>query len=226
MVEAALGRREQNKLDKRRRILAAARTLFMRKGFDATTSQEIADASGVAGGTVFTYARTKEDLLILVFHEEMAALVETAFRSSRRRKSLLKQVATFFDAIVAYHEQDIPLARVLMRQLGYVASPEQRGLVSDLMGRLFGRLEQLFADATDRGELSADFATAPAARAAFAIYYLHLGAMLNGYIDRPQFDRVLRSDLEFLLSGRRHEPVPRDHALRPAHKSRNHLSDP
>lgn len=201
MVEAALGRREQNKLDKRTRIVAAARTLFMRKGFDATTTQEIADASGVAGGTVFTYARTKEDLLILVFHEEMVALVERAFRYSRRRKSLLKQVATFFETIVAYHEQDIPLARVLMRQLGYVASPEQRGLVSDLMVRLLGRLEQLVAEAKERDELSAGIATAPAARAAFAIYYLHLGAMLNGYIDRPQFDRVLRSDLHFLLGG-------------------------
>ena len=47
LAAAALGRREQNKLDKRGRIVAAARELFMRKGFEATTSQEIADAAGV-----------------------------------------------------------------------------------------------------------------------------------------------------------------------------------
>ena len=54
------GRREQNKLEKRARIIAAARALFKHKGFDATTTQEIAAAASVASGTIFTYARTKE----------------------------------------------------------------------------------------------------------------------------------------------------------------------
>src|SRR5471030_878445 len=78
---AALGRREQNKVEKRGRIIAAARALFTHKGFEATTTQEIADAAGVAAGTVFTYARTKDDLLILVFHDEMLAVVERAYEA-------------------------------------------------------------------------------------------------------------------------------------------------
>src|SRR5665213_4126404 len=83
LAVAAIGRREQNKLEKRGRIIAAARALFTHKGFDATTSQEIADAAGVGSGTVFTYARTKEDLLILVFHDEMMDVVERAYAATR-----------------------------------------------------------------------------------------------------------------------------------------------
>jgi len=65
MAHAALSRREQNKAEKRGRIIAAARALFAHKGFEATTTLEIAEAAGVAAGTLFLYAKTKDDLLIL-----------------------------------------------------------------------------------------------------------------------------------------------------------------
>ncbi len=201
MTHAALGRREQNKSEKRARIIAAARELFTRKGFDATTTQEIANAAGVAGGTVFTYARTKDDLLILVFHDEMLQVVEQAYSASRRRRALLTQVIAFFETLVAYHERDLPLAHALMRQLGYVGSEEQRGLVADLMRRLLQRLALLINSAKDRGEVAAVAGLRPAARAMFAIYYFHLGGMLSGYLNREQFDRALRVDLELLLAG-------------------------
>ena len=91
MATAALGRRAQNKLEKRGRIVAAARALFRHKGFDATTSQEIADAASVAAGTVFTYARTKDDLLIMVFHDEMMELVERAFIAAGGAEGVIDQ---------------------------------------------------------------------------------------------------------------------------------------
>ncbi|MFI4976621.1 MAG: TetR/AcrR family transcriptional regulator [Caulobacterales bacterium] len=201
MAAAALTRREQNKFEKRGRIIAAARALFTRKGFDATTSQEIAEAAGVAAGTVFTYARTKDDLLILVFHDEMLEVVERAYEAAGRREGLLGQTIVFFETFVAYHERDVPLAHALLRQLGYVASAEQRATVSDLMTVLLRRLAQLVEAAKQRGEVAATSPLLASARALFAIYYFHLGGLLNGYMDRAQFDRTLRTDLELLLTG-------------------------
>lgn len=201
MAAAALGRREQNKFEKRGRIIAAARALFTHKGFDATTTQEIADAAGVASGTVFTYARTKEDLLILVFHDEMMGVVERAYAAARDSDGLLNQTIIFFETFVAYHERDLPLAHALMRQLGYVGSTDQRSLVSELMTSLLGRLAQLVQAAKDDGKVDATSALIPSARALFAIYYFHLGGLLSGYLDRAQFDRALRTDLGLLLRG-------------------------
>jgi AcrR family transcriptional regulator len=200
-VAAALGRREQNKAEKRGRIIAAARALFTHKGFDATTSQEIADAAGVAGGTVFTYAKTKDDLLILVFHDEMLEVVERGYAAALRREGLLDQAIVFFETLVAYHERDVPLAHALLRQLGYVVSDEQRSTVSDLMRVLLRRLAQLVEIAKERREVAADRPLLASARSLFAIYYFHLGGLMNGYIDRAQFDRSLRTDLELLLTG-------------------------
>jgi AcrR family transcriptional regulator len=201
LVAAALGRREQNKLEKRGRIIAAARALFRHKGFDATTSQEIADAAGVAGGTIFTYARTKDDLLIMVFHDEMMEIVERAYAAARIVDGLLDQTITFFEAFVAYHERDLSLAHALMRQLGFVDSAEQRTLVSELMTSLLGRLALLVQAAKGDGQVDETSALIPSARSLFAIYYFHLGSWLSGYLDRAQFDRALRTDLGLLLRG-------------------------
>lgn len=201
MAVAALGRREQNKVEKRGRIIAAARALFTHKGFEATTTQEIAEAAGVAAGTVFTYAKTKDDLLILVFHDEMMAVVERAYAASLGQGALVERLIVFFETLVAYHERDLPLAHALMRQLGYVGSDEQRSVVADLMLTLLRRLAQLVEAAKATGDVAARCPLHAAARTAFAIYYFHLGRLLSGYIDRSQFDRDLRNDLELLLTG-------------------------
>jgi AcrR family transcriptional regulator len=201
LAAAVLGRREQNKLEKRGRIIAAARALFTHKGFEATTSQEIADAAGVASGTVFTYAKTKDDLLILVFHDEMMEVAERAYVAARATDGLLDQANAFFETMVAYHERDLPLAHALMRQLGYVGSTEQRALVSELMTSVLGRLALLVQAAKTDGKVDATSALIPSARSLFAIYYFHLGGLLSGYLDRAQFDRALRTDLGLLLRG-------------------------
>jgi AcrR family transcriptional regulator len=201
VAATAVTRREQNKLEKRGRIIAAARALFTHKGFEATTSQEIADAAGVAGGTVFTYAKTKDELLILVFHDEMLEVVERAFEAVRQKEGLLEQAIGFFETLVAYHERDLPLAHALMRQLGYVGSAEQRSLVAELMTRILGRLAHLVDGAKAKGEVGAASPLLPSARSLFAIYYFHLGGLLSGYLDRAQFDRAMRTDLGLLLRG-------------------------
>ncbi|THD78546.1 MAG: TetR/AcrR family transcriptional regulator [Phenylobacterium sp.] len=201
MTVPAIGRREQNKLEKRSRIVAAARALFTHKGFQATTSAEIAVAARVASGTVFTYARTKDDLLIMVFHEEIVELSERAYRAAIRETGLLEQAVAFFDTIVAHHERDLPLARALMRQLGYVDSPEQRELVEEITLTTLRLLGQLVDAAQAQGEVAAGLSVTAGARSLFAIFYYHLGAFLSGYLDRSQFDRVLRTDLRLLLEG-------------------------
>ena len=47
----------------RQAALAAARTLFVRQGYDATSLQAIADEMGVTKANVYYYFRTKADIL-------------------------------------------------------------------------------------------------------------------------------------------------------------------
>lgn len=55
--------------NKRERIIAAAARLFGDKGYHDTTTAEIAEAAGVAAGTIYIYFSSKEELLVAVFEE-------------------------------------------------------------------------------------------------------------------------------------------------------------
>lgn len=63
MAPAPLSRRERKKQEARRRIYQAAVHLFMEKGYDATTVDEIAGRADVAKGTVFNYFPHKTSFL-------------------------------------------------------------------------------------------------------------------------------------------------------------------
>ncbi|WP_232548233.1 TetR/AcrR family transcriptional regulator [Propioniciclava soli] len=60
------GRRERSKADKRARILAAASAGLERDGYDKMTMASVAHAADVAAGTVFQYAASKPELLMMV----------------------------------------------------------------------------------------------------------------------------------------------------------------
>ena len=205
-MAAQAGKREQNRANKRARITASARALFSAKGFEATTMREVARAAGVAAGTVFTYAPTKNTLLVLVFHDEMLQVIDAGYRaaSKQREAGFVEQALIYFNAMIEYHEQDLPLARALMRELGCLTDDDQRALVNQLMSTLYANLGALVEAAREAGELSRTCAVRSATRSVFAIYYLHLNTYLNGAIERAFFDRVLRADLELLTVGLKH----------------------
>jgi AcrR family transcriptional regulator len=58
----------------REAIVAAAIDLFDRRGFDATTVDDIAEAAEVSRRTVFRYFRAKEDILFFDWSDSLAML--------------------------------------------------------------------------------------------------------------------------------------------------------
>lgn len=76
------GRREQAKRDKQQRILAAARELLAEHGVGAVTTQQVADRADVAIGTLYLYATTKAELLIMVQNHKFAAAIHDGVAAS------------------------------------------------------------------------------------------------------------------------------------------------
>lgn len=60
---------EQAKQETRARILEKAAEIFTSKGFDDTTTRDIASASGLAAGTLFNYFPSKETLAMSMVAE-------------------------------------------------------------------------------------------------------------------------------------------------------------
>src|ERR1044072_3143810 len=67
-----IGRRERAKQAKRERIMTAARELFAEHGVSGVTTQQIAHRADVAIGTLYLYASTKAELLIMVQNAKLA----------------------------------------------------------------------------------------------------------------------------------------------------------
>jgi AcrR family transcriptional regulator len=109
----ATGLRERKKQQTRDEIAAAAMKLFAKRGFDAVTVAEVAEAAGVSEKTVFNYFPAKEDLVFPDGEQRWASLLE----SIRERPAGASIVEPFRQAThefldrVAANEVDALLAR-------------------------------------------------------------------------------------------------------------------
>ena len=84
------GQREKNKTEKLHRIKEAARELFVLKGFDESTTREIAVRAGVGIGTVFTYAENKRVWLLTPVQTLITPSTGIAFTAGAASKLTLR----------------------------------------------------------------------------------------------------------------------------------------
>jgi AcrR family transcriptional regulator len=70
------GKRELNKKATQEKILKVALELFSTRGFYQTTTRQISRKAGVAEGTLFNYFRSKEDLALYFFEQEVQGIID------------------------------------------------------------------------------------------------------------------------------------------------------
>jgi len=195
------GRRERSKLEKLDRIRAVARKLFARQGFESTTTKQIAAAADIGSGTLFLYAPRKEDLLVLIFQEEVGRAVDAAF-ASVPAKPLLEQVMHVFDAITAHHAADPALARTFVKELPFV--DDSRHGVAQFMLQMRARLSSLIEQAKARGELEPDVPESLLAQNLFGTFFRLLTVWLGNRSSALEpGDARVRDALELQLRGLR-----------------------
>lgn len=85
--------RERNRERARRGIQAEALRLFLDQGYDATTTRQIAEASGVSPATLFRYFPGKDDILFSVDSGLENSLLAKAFADRPAEESPLGAVA-------------------------------------------------------------------------------------------------------------------------------------
>src|SRR5436190_20295453 len=117
--EAPAGRRAQNKAAVRQRIVSAALALFQSKGFEATTTKQIARRARIAEGTIFNYFKTKDDIALSFFEEEVDHAIDAVRRDKRLRDAPLEE----------------KLFSLVQHQLDYLA-PYERFIGSALVASL------------------------------------------------------------------------------------------
>src|SRR3984893_17384024 len=83
--------------DKRNAILDAATRLFAECGLAAASTSEISKRAGVAEGTLFTYFRTKDDLINSLYREIKLELADAMMSDFPRKKNVRTRLRHAWD---------------------------------------------------------------------------------------------------------------------------------
>jgi len=116
---APLGRRERNKLEKRERILAAASDLFAERGVDEVTTQEIAERADIGSGTLFLYAKSKGELLLMVQNAHYADALERGIAQADGSPDTLEAVLAIVRPVVACNRLQVDNGRTYLREMAF-----------------------------------------------------------------------------------------------------------
>ena len=182
--KSALGRRAQNKHAISNRIVKAALNLFQTKGFDGTTTRAIARKAGIAEGTVFNYFRTKEDIALYFFEQEVGHAVATVRDNPKLRKAPLEE--KLFALVESQLEYLAPYERFIGAALLHALKPSSplgpfSHRAMELRHRYLGFVEELIEESIPRHKQNPLGFLAPEV---FWIYYL--GTLLYWLYDSSE----------------------------------------
>jgi AcrR family transcriptional regulator len=112
---------ERDEGNRRQELLKAAARLFRRKGFDATTTRDIAAAVGMHAGSPFYHFKSKGALLYAVMEEGMRAALqrqeEVLQRAADPASMLRRLIRSHFDTLHGAGRDFIPVMLYEWRSL-------------------------------------------------------------------------------------------------------------
>ena len=201
----SLGRRERRKLEVRARILAAARELFAKHGFEATTVDEIARAADVAPATFFNHFQSKQALLSLMAGEVFETLHAMTAQHLEGPGSSVKKLRRFIASTTDSIASSRGVARdVFLEFLKSDATPDEPHPYLD---RLVGPFVDLVAEGQKRGEFRTDHGAAFLAQMAVGM----MNSAITSWLADPEYpvEAGLADATEFAIQTLRAKPSTR-----------------
>ncbi|MFI1234671.1 TetR family transcriptional regulator [Nocardia salmonicida] len=151
----------------RARLLGAAIAAFAEKGFNGTTTRDIAAAAGLSPAAVYVHHKSKEELLYLISrtgHEETLDLVLKGVESSGEPATALRNVV---HAFAVHHARGHTGARIVNYELSAL-TPEHYAEILDIRHRIDREIRGL----VERGVAAGVFDTPSPRMAAVALLSL------------------------------------------------------
>lgn len=102
--------------EKRKKIYQAALKVFSEEGYHQATMEKIASFSGVAKGTLYTYFKSKEELLDQLLEEHYQIIVEGISAICAKQTDILLQARDMIEFWVGFIEQNPILYRLIQSE--------------------------------------------------------------------------------------------------------------
>ncbi|KQQ93291.1 TetR family transcriptional regulator [Leifsonia sp. Leaf325] len=191
---APAGRRERNKQAKLERIIAAAAGLFAERGVDDVTTQQIADKADIGTGTLFLYAKTKGELLLLVQNANYSEALQRGRTAADTIPDRVDAVMAIVRPIVECNRAQVDNGRTYLREMAFgdPAEPHHAEALD-----IVAQTEAALAAVIGR-EPGPDAATL--ARVLSAVMFLAMAASVNASASIDDIVQDVRGQLVAVLS--------------------------
>ena len=196
LASQPLSRRERNKQEKLDRIIAAASALFAEHGVEEVTTQQIADKADIGTGTLFLYAKTKGELLLLVQNTHYAEALERGRAAAEGVPDVLGAVMAIMQPIVECNRVQISNGRTYLREMAF-GDPEEPHHVEALA--IAGQTEEALAAVLARDESRADDAPT-LAHIISAIGFLSMASHASSAVSNAAVVEDIRAQVSALLA--------------------------
>jgi AcrR family transcriptional regulator len=197
LASQPVGRRERNKQQKLDRITAAASELFAEHGIEDVTTQQIADKADIGTGTLFLYAKSKGELLLLVQNAHYAEALQRGRADAETIPDVLDAVMAIVQPIVECNRIQVDNGRTYLREMvfGDPTEPRHAEALS-----IVAQTEEAIATVLGRHELVSAGDAATTAHVVTAIMFLSMAASVNAVMSIDDIVRDIRTQVGVLLS--------------------------
>ena len=192
--------------EKEVKIIYAAIEIFSEKGFQATTTNEIAKKANVAEGTIFRYYKTKKDLLLAI----PACLAYTTLPQNllqamngvigQKQETLEAFLRTLIENRRNFAIENIAILKVLVQEIPF--HPELREtIISTVLNPIMNKLGMVIDSFKERGQVI-DIPTEQIVRllfsTVFGYFFSKYIVMLDSHLDNANEVEEL---IQFIMNG-------------------------
>jgi AcrR family transcriptional regulator len=144
-----LNRAPQTESETRTRILKSALRLFAQKGYDGTTTRDLAEQAGVAEGTLFRHFANKKAILVEVASQGWIELL-TDLLTELSEMGSYKAVAQVMRRRMLHLHQNADLLRVCFMEAQFHADLRDQ-IQTEVIAKMTDVAEVFFQSAMDQG---------------------------------------------------------------------------
>lgn len=148
-------------------ILDAGRSVFARRGYEAATVEEIAEAAGVAKGTVYLYFKSKREIYLAALRVDIAAIHAETRLAMEAEPTADRKLRAFIATRFRFCEVNRDFFKIYYSEFANIFThPAQNSAMVGIYRQQVGLLKELLEELQSSGEIR----PLPAGTLAHAVY--------------------------------------------------------
>lgn len=192
-------RRQKKKAQTKESIFNTALELFLEKGYDKTTIEEITEKADVAKGTFFNHFPTKDAILSYLGEKRLVILDKMLADELRDIPGAKEKLFQCFRILARFNEEEQDITRLTIREI-FKNSYPLTDLDEEAILKFKIMLGKIIGEGKERGEFRSDVNDGYVADILMGIYFFTLFPWLEGKLGKSlTFEMLAR--VEVIMGG-------------------------